>query len=41
MYNAQGQLVGNVWSTLGTSSGERLPWIEVVLLPANIAQYVS
>ena len=41
VYNAQGQLVGNVWSTLGTASGERRPWIEVGLLPAGIAAHVS
>lgn len=41
MYNAQGQLVGNVWSVLNSGSGVRLPRIEVSLLPAGIGRYIS
>ena len=41
VYNSQGELVGNVWSIVNTSTGERQPWIEFSLLPADIAQYVS
>jgi hypothetical protein len=41
MYNSKGELVGNVWSVVNNGAGERLPWIEVGLLPAGIAEHVS
>jgi hypothetical protein len=41
VYDTQGRLVGNVWSIVAKSSGERLPWVVVGLLPAGIAQHIS
>jgi hypothetical protein len=39
-FNAQGQLVGNIWSIGMQYTGQRLPWIEIALLPAGITQYI-
>jgi hypothetical protein len=38
-YNARGELVGNVWSVGMSTTGQRLPWAEVALLPAGAGQY--
>jgi hypothetical protein len=41
VYNARGELVGNVWSIGVSDAGQRLPWSEVALLPADVAKYVQ
>jgi hypothetical protein len=38
VYNARGELVGNVWSIGMSGRGQRLPWLEVALLPAGIGE---
>jgi hypothetical protein len=40
VYNARGELIGNVWSIGMSGTGQRLPWSEVALLPAGVGQYV-
>ena len=40
VYNARGELIGNVWSIAISTLGRRLPWFEVALLPADIEQYI-
>ena len=39
-YNGRGELVGNVWSIGMQSTGGRLPWIEIALLPAGVERYI-
>jgi hypothetical protein len=41
VYNARGELVGNVWSIELGELGRRVPWFEVALLPAQIEQHIS
>ena len=41
VYNARGELIGNVWSIGMSIRGQRLPWLEVALLPAGIEQYIE
>jgi hypothetical protein len=40
VYNARGELVGNVQSILLEGEYQRLPWIKVALLPVGIQQHV-
>jgi hypothetical protein len=40
VYNARGELIGNVWSIGVSTWGRRLPWFEVALLPAGVEQYI-
>ena len=39
-YNARGELISNVWSIGMQRTGQRLTWIEIALLPADLAQSI-
>lgn len=41
VYNARGELVGNVQSILFEHGYQRLPWFKVAPLPAGVQQYVG
>ncbi len=41
VFNARGEMVGNVWSIGMSARGQRLPWLEVALLPAGIGHYIQ